>query len=108
MRRRHRLRLGRASLAEEDGEHDDRADGEELALPVLEGLEPEPRRTGVLQSGYRLAAVEELLGAVGLRTASRVEIEGDEEEESENEDMATDNDDEEDSDKSPIDEMGDS
>jgi 4-amino-4-deoxy-L-arabinose transferase-like glycosyltransferase len=36
------LRLGRAALAEPDREQHDRADGEELALPVLERLEPKP------------------------------------------------------------------
>jgi 4-amino-4-deoxy-L-arabinose transferase-like glycosyltransferase len=36
------LGLGRAPLAEPDGEQHDRADGEELALPVLERLEPKP------------------------------------------------------------------
>jgi len=41
VRRRHGLRLGGAPLAQEDRQHDDRNDGEELALPVLERLEPE-------------------------------------------------------------------
>ena len=38
-----RLRLGRAPLAQEDRQHHERRHGEELALPVLQRLEPEAR-----------------------------------------------------------------
>ena len=41
------LGLGRAALAQEDGQHDHRRDRQELALPVLERLEPEARRAEV-------------------------------------------------------------
>src|SRR4029450_3441205 len=39
------LGLGGAALAQEDAQHGQRPDGEELALPVLQRLEPE-RRAG--------------------------------------------------------------
>jgi len=34
----HGFGFSRAALAKKDGQHDDRSDGEELALPVLERL----------------------------------------------------------------------
>jgi hypothetical protein len=58
------LGLGRAALAEEHGQHDDRADGEELALPVLERLEPELGGTDELPRADAGLAVRVLLGRV--------------------------------------------
>jgi hypothetical protein len=43
------LRLGGVLLAEEDGQDHHRQDGEKLALPVLEGLEPELRGDEILR-----------------------------------------------------------
>ena len=48
-----RLGLGRAPLAEVDREHDHRADGEELGLPVLERLLPEVGVDEVVAPGDR-------------------------------------------------------
>lgn len=43
MRSGDRFRLRRSSLAQPDRKDDDAEDGQEFALPVLEGLEPELR-----------------------------------------------------------------
>src|SRR5688572_14688522 len=43
------LRFRGTPLAEEDREDDHRGDREELALPVLKGLEPEARGPGILE-----------------------------------------------------------
>ena len=48
-----RLRLRRAALAQVDAQHDHRADGEELGLPVLQGALPELGRADVLHPSQR-------------------------------------------------------
>lgn len=48
MRRRYRLRLRGAALSQADGQIDHRRHGQELAPPVLERLEPEPRAREVV------------------------------------------------------------
>src|SRR6478609_5804984 len=67
-----RLRLRGAALAEHDAEADDRADGEELALPVLEGLEPERAGPDELERGDRRLVVLARLGVELRGAAERV------------------------------------
>jgi hypothetical protein len=64
-----RLGLRRAALPQEDPEHDQGADRQELALPVLHGLEPE------LRAGHEpeqregcLAVLDLLLVVLGVTT----------------------------------------
>src|SRR5687767_12721023 len=64
MRRVHRLRFRRAALAQVDGQPYHRADRQELTLPVLQGLEPEPARGGVVDQRHLSLAVQPLLGVV--------------------------------------------
>src|SRR4029453_15254707 len=58
------LGLGGAALAKEDAQHDERADREELGLPVLQRLEPELRTEQVAQGRDTRLAGGYLLGAV--------------------------------------------
>src|SRR5688500_15013351 len=56
-----RLGLRRAALAQDDGEHHQREDGQELALPVLEGLKPELTRAQELQRREGVSPMSQLL-----------------------------------------------
>lgn len=51
MRRVHRFGFRRSTLAQEDAEHHYAQDGQELALPVLQGLKPEPAAGQILPGG---------------------------------------------------------
>src|SRR6478735_1991160 len=69
----HGFGLGGALLAQVDrGAHQNR-DGEELALPVLEGLEPEPARRQIAQHRHGGLSVRLLVTVVVLRAANRVQ-----------------------------------
>src|SRR4029453_5281912 len=57
------FRLRGTLLAEKDREHDEHADGEELALPVLKRLEPELGAPGVLDNPKGRLPVEASLRA---------------------------------------------
>src|SRR5215204_6004766 len=59
-----RLRFWRTPLSEKDRQDDDTADGQELALPVLERLEPEGRCGHELHGADGLTPVSRLLRAV--------------------------------------------
>src|SRR5688500_9560782 len=72
----HGLRLRGATLPQEDRQHYQHTHRQELALPVLERLEPEPGSSHIGSHGYCLAAVLQLLLTVLPRTAPGVEIEG--------------------------------
>ena len=63
------LDSGRSALPQVDRRPDDHRHSEELALPVLERLEPELRGAEVLQRRHRLAAVRQLFVAVRLGAA---------------------------------------
>ena len=57
MRAVYRLRLGDPRWRKKIDSSTTSRDGQEFALPVLEGLEPEPRCAGVLERGHRGLAV---------------------------------------------------
>src|SRR5687768_16993895 len=80
MRRRHWLRLWRPALTQEDRQHEERPNGEKLALPVLERLEPEARRADVAECRDGVATVRDLLLVELLRAANGVQRERDNEE----------------------------
>jgi hypothetical protein len=61
VRARHRLRGGRALLAQDDGQHEHDPEGEELALPVLQGLEPKGGGAQVLEQRDGRLPVGQLL-----------------------------------------------
>src|SRR6185503_6822321 len=66
MRRRDWLGFGRTLLSEEDCEYDHRGDRQELALPVLERLEPKLRRAKILPGSNPGQTLSHLLLAVSL------------------------------------------
>ena len=66
------LRLGRAALPQEHGQKDQGADRQELALPVLEGLEPEVGGEHEAQRGDGLPTLRDVLAVVLLGTAQDV------------------------------------
>src|SRR5215217_1420019 len=76
MRGCHGLRLRRALLPKIDREHYHRPDRQELALPVLERLEPETWRHKVLEHRNRTRAVLHLLLAVRLGATDGVHGKG--------------------------------
>jgi hypothetical protein len=73
------LRLRRAALAEVDAEHDQAADGEELGLPVLQGLEPELCAEQEAPGRHGRLAVGDLVGAEGPRARDEMADEGERE-----------------------------
>src|SRR5918995_2013998 len=77
------LRFRRPALAQENGQHHDRKDRQELALPVLERLEPEFTGTEELQRRDGMTSMRELLLAVLPGAADRMQTEREEEEEHE-------------------------
>ena len=84
----HGLRLRRPALAQEHRQHDDRAHGEELALPVLERLEPELGRPHEVPRVDARLTVLVLLGAVLVGAGDGVADERAEEEDGEREQQA--------------------
>src|SRR5215207_6720368 len=68
-----RLRFWRTPLSEEDREDDDAADGHELALPVLERLEPEDRCGHEFHGADLLTPVSHLLRVVVASTPQGVQ-----------------------------------
>lgn len=68
--------FGGASFAQVDGGSDNDCDGEEFALPVLEGFEPELRGSDVFKDGDRWLAVGGLFFAVGVGAADGVQDDG--------------------------------
>ena len=77
------LGLRGSALPQIDRCEDDHRHSEEFALPVLKRLEPKLLGAEVLQRRHRLAAVRQLLLAVLLGTADRMQHYGQEEQEKE-------------------------
>src|SRR5215207_6061617 len=75
----HGLGLRRPSLTQEDGQDHQREDRQKLALPVLEGLEPEFTRLQELQRRDGLTAMGQLLLAVLTGPTHGVQDKGEEE-----------------------------
>ena len=69
MRFGHRLGLRRSPLPKVNRGPNDHCDGEKLALPVLERLEPELRSAEILQCRNGVTAVRQFLIAVILGAA---------------------------------------
>jgi hypothetical protein len=80
--------LGRSALAKEHRQHDDGSDGEELALPVLEGLEPELGGAHELPRADAGGAVLVLFGAVLMGTGDGVSDERGDEQHAEGDEQA--------------------
>lgn len=82
------FRLRRALLAQKDGQNDEGRHREELALPILERLEPKLRRAQVLEERRERLAVQRLLAVVLAHAARRVQRERAEAEQREREPVA--------------------